>query len=307
MGGWTQLGVTSAGAELPYYSPQGRKILSPAGTALPRERPRISPFPSFPSPSTHRALFDGTGMDGTSHPLGSRHRLLQGLPTASSSHPFTLFTLQGPSLPSLLLQLEELQSRLFDVGSAIATPIPTSSEAKLQRVAFDSSHTAKLEGWIDEMDQELPPLTQFILPSGEGGTPFKRAVQSSLTVVPCGIQAGGLLRAETPVAAGRIAGPALHGSSRSALLGRLQTGMAGCASAALHLSELLAASSENEVEIMPQPAFILHPLANPQQTVVYAALPACRRSGSILPAHGAQHMPAGRAQRGAASEGRSHR
>ena len=64
------------------------------------------------------------------------------------------------------LQLEELQSRLLDVGSAVATPIPTSSEAKLQRVAFDPSHTPKLEAWIDEMNEELPPLTQFILPSG---------------------------------------------------------------------------------------------------------------------------------------------
>lgn len=67
------------------------------------------------------------------------------------------------------LQLEELQSRLLDVGSAVATPIPSSSEAKLQRVAFNEAHTAALEGWIDEMDAELPPLTQFILPSGALG------------------------------------------------------------------------------------------------------------------------------------------
>jgi cob(I)alamin adenosyltransferase len=66
----------------------------------------------------------------------------------------------------LALQLEELQSRLLDVGSAVATPIPSSSEAKLQRVAFDPGHTAKLEAWIDEMNESLPPLTQFILPSG---------------------------------------------------------------------------------------------------------------------------------------------
>ncbi len=64
------------------------------------------------------------------------------------------------------LQLEELQSRLLDVGSAVATPIPTSSEARLQRAAFNPSHTPKLEAWIDEMSEELPPLTQFILPSG---------------------------------------------------------------------------------------------------------------------------------------------
>jgi hypothetical protein len=31
-----------------------------------------------------------------------------------------------------LLQLESIQSRLFDVGSAVATPRPTSSDHKLQ-------------------------------------------------------------------------------------------------------------------------------------------------------------------------------
>ncbi|EFN59559.1 hypothetical protein CHLNCDRAFT_49309 [Chlorella variabilis] len=66
----------------------------------------------------------------------------------------------------LAQQLEVIQSRLFDVGSAVATPRPTSSDHKLQRVAFSEAHAAQLERWIDEMMEELPPLTQFILPSG---------------------------------------------------------------------------------------------------------------------------------------------
>lgn len=63
-------------------------------------------------------------------------------------------------------QLEFIQSRLLDVGSVVATPLSGSSEAQLARVRFDASHTPKLEGWIDAMTSELPPLKNFILPSG---------------------------------------------------------------------------------------------------------------------------------------------
>ena len=63
-------------------------------------------------------------------------------------------------------QLLVVQSRLFDVGSAVATPLTSASEAKRSRTHFDDAETARLEAWIDEMDAELPPLTAFILPSG---------------------------------------------------------------------------------------------------------------------------------------------
>lgn len=65
------------------------------------------------------------------------------------------------------MQLEFIQSRLLDVGSAVATPRPSASDAKLARVAFDPAHTAVLEGWIDAASAQLPPLTNFILPSGQ--------------------------------------------------------------------------------------------------------------------------------------------
>lgn len=41
--------------------------------------------------------------------------------------------------------MEAIQSKLLDLGSAIATPIDTSSQAKLQRVQFPSEATAELE------------------------------------------------------------------------------------------------------------------------------------------------------------------
>jgi len=59
-----------------------------------------------------------------------------------------------------------IQSTLFDAGAAVATPQETSSEARLRHVAFDGSKVGELELWIDEMDAELPPLRNFILPGG---------------------------------------------------------------------------------------------------------------------------------------------
>ncbi|KAG7385499.1 hypothetical protein PHYPSEUDO_001449 [Phytophthora pseudosyringae] len=66
-------------------------------------------------------------------------------------------------------KLEHIQSRLFDLGACVATPLTSASGAK-QRCAgaFDEANVAQLERWIDEMDTELPPLTSFILPSGGG-------------------------------------------------------------------------------------------------------------------------------------------
>ena len=61
--------------------------------------------------------------------------------------------------------LAEIQSRLFDLGAAVATPI-TSSEDKRQYTEFPSYHTERLEQWIDELDSQLPPITNFVIPSG---------------------------------------------------------------------------------------------------------------------------------------------
>ena len=64
----------------------------------------------------------------------------------------------------LVGQLVEIQSRLLDAGSAIATPATSSRPEQLARAAFDAGITAHLEAWIDAMEEALPPLKNFILP-----------------------------------------------------------------------------------------------------------------------------------------------
>ncbi|KAG2184422.1 hypothetical protein INT43_000331 [Umbelopsis isabellina] len=73
-------------------------------------------------------------------------------------------------------KLEVIQCLLQDIGSNIATPKGGANEFKrelslhglTERTKFDEngSHVKDLEDWIDELDRELPPLKNFILPSG---------------------------------------------------------------------------------------------------------------------------------------------
>eukprot|EP00761_Pharyngomonas_kirbyi_P010019 gb/GECH01010037.1/.p1 GENE.gb/GECH01010037.1/~~gb/GECH01010037.1/.p1 ORF type:complete len:257 (+),score=44.90 gb/GECH01010037.1/:1-771(+) len=69
-------------------------------------------------------------------------------------------------IKTLSNRLEEIQSRLFDVGASVATPLSSGREKKIAKVQFSSKHIDHLEEWIDELDASLPPLKAFILPSG---------------------------------------------------------------------------------------------------------------------------------------------
>ena len=71
-------------------------------------------------------------------------------------------------LAGLVEQLGAVQSRLFDAGSR-RDVMSRSTDAKLRRAAFGddgASSADELEWWIDGMDAELPPLSNFILPGG---------------------------------------------------------------------------------------------------------------------------------------------
>lgn len=69
-------------------------------------------------------------------------------------------------------QLAEIQSRLLDIGSAVATPLYGSSESKCARASFSEAHVETLERWIDALDARLPKLTSFLLVSGGKASVF---------------------------------------------------------------------------------------------------------------------------------------
>jgi cob(I)alamin adenosyltransferase len=62
--------------------------------------------------------------------------------------------------------LLQIQHTLFDLGAAIATPRDEASEKKLKKTSFDVEAIKQLEVWMDQMEADLPPLTNFILPGG---------------------------------------------------------------------------------------------------------------------------------------------
>ncbi|VVB57944.1 Cobalamin adenosyltransferase [Candidatus Anstonella stagnisolia] len=60
--------------------------------------------------------------------------------------------------------LKKVQKSLFDVGADLATPIDAKTPKPVSRIT--PSHSQELEASIDKVEEELKPLTTFILPMG---------------------------------------------------------------------------------------------------------------------------------------------
>src|SRR5688500_976830 len=71
--------------------------------------------------------------------------------------------------------LQTIQRDLFNIGAELATPDP----AKLRSKPIDGSGIGALEETIDNYDEQLPPLKNFILP---GGTPKACAFHLARTI-----------------------------------------------------------------------------------------------------------------------------
>lgn len=76
--------------------------------------------------------------------------------------------LGAADLPAPLVQetndwLEDVQQRLFDLGSDLATPM---ADRFPGQPIIEAAHITALERAMDAWNAELPPLTSFVLPGG---------------------------------------------------------------------------------------------------------------------------------------------
>lgn len=59
--------------------------------------------------------------------------------------------------------MERIQNHLFSIGADLATP---ATHAKSTEIRISGNFTTEMEKAIDTLSEELPPLTNFILPGG---------------------------------------------------------------------------------------------------------------------------------------------
>lgn len=67
----------------------------------------------------------------------------------------------------LTVELRRVQNELFDLGSDLATP--ASSQARRPVPTIQGRHIEKLEHLIDEFNEVVGPLANFLLPGGSPG------------------------------------------------------------------------------------------------------------------------------------------
>jgi cob(I)alamin adenosyltransferase len=79
------------------------------------------------------------------------------------------------TLPDMI---ERIQRDLFALGARLADPSHKIA-GRVTKAAISPEDIARLEGWIDQLDENLPPLRRFILP---GGSPAGAALHVARTV-----------------------------------------------------------------------------------------------------------------------------
>jgi cob(I)alamin adenosyltransferase len=106
------------------------------------------------------SLFDGTRVSKTDPRVGAYGEVDELQACLGAARALEL----PPDLDEMCVTM---QRDLFAVGARLADPSHRIA-ARVDKAVVTDSHVARLEGWIDRLDEELPPLRHFIL---SGGTP----------------------------------------------------------------------------------------------------------------------------------------
>lgn len=114
------------------------------GKRLPKDSPRIEAYGS---------------VDELSSTVGLLRALILREATQSSAHKGDTTAQFG----AISQQLAQIQNKLFDIGSDLATPTEVKKEGRVAIHAADVSH---LEAAMDQWTPQLPELTSFVLPGG---------------------------------------------------------------------------------------------------------------------------------------------
>jgi cob(I)alamin adenosyltransferase len=89
----------------------------------------------------------------------------------------TLRRVGEEGLGTLVQDLQDVQSRLFDLGAVLAHPGKSAAWAQDPPDAHDFG-AAELEKLIDRLDANLTPLQNFILPGGQEGAALLHLARS---------------------------------------------------------------------------------------------------------------------------------
>lgn len=78
-------------------------------------------------------------------------------------------------------KLSTIQNDLFDIGADLCVPEPSDDEPAPEHppLRVTQSQVERLESWIDEINEQLEPLTSFVLP---GGSPASSWLHLARTV-----------------------------------------------------------------------------------------------------------------------------
>lgn len=108
----------------------------------------------------------------------------------------TLGVVRAAGLPADLNEMcVTIQRDLFALGARLADPSHKIAP-RVEKIVIDEASIARLEGWIDQLDTEVPPLRHFILsdgcPAGAAlhlaRTVCRRAERSALLLGPDAVE-----------------------------------------------------------------------------------------------------------------------